>query len=62
VTFSIGLAATLSALGIAVVHAGRVTSRTKVPGWLTRGLPAASALVIVGVGLALTGRALPGLV
>jgi len=62
VTFSIGLAATLSALGIAVVHAGRVTSKANVPGWLTRALPAASALVIVAVGLALTGRALPGLV
>ena len=52
----------LSALGIAVVHAGRVTSKANVPGWLTRALPAASALVIVAVGLALTGRALPGLV
>ena len=62
VTFSIGLAATLSALGIAVVHAGRVTSRANVPGWLTRALPAVSALIIVGAGLALTGRALPGVV
>lgn len=62
VTFSIGLAATLSALGIAVVHAGRVTSRANVPGWLTRALPAVSALVIVAAGLALTGRALPGVV
>lgn len=32
VTFSIGLAATLTVLGIAVGHAGRLTARAGVPG------------------------------
>jgi len=59
VTFSIGLAATLSILGIAVVHAGRLTSRLNVPGRVTRALPVVSAVIIVGLGLVLTGRALP---
>lgn len=62
VTFSIGLAATLAALGIVVVHAGRVTSKANLPVGLTRALPAFSALIIVGAGLMLTGRAVPGLV
>jgi len=62
VTFSIGLAATLSVLGLAVVHMGRAGSRLKVPGALTRWMPAASAVVILGLGLVLTGRALPGVV
>ena len=62
VAFSVGLAATLTGLGLVVVHAGRVTSRLNVPGALTRALPAASALVIVVVGAVLTGRALPGVV
>ncbi len=61
-TFSIGLAATLTALGLVVVHAGKVTSRLNVPPILTRALPAASALVIVIAGAVLTGRALPGVV
>ena len=61
VTFSIGLAATLSALGIAVVHAGRLTSKAQIPTRVTRALPAASALIIVAAGVVLAGRALPGL-
>lgn len=62
VTFSVGLAATLTALGLIVVRAGTVASRLNVPGVLTRALPAASALVIVVAGAVLTGRALPGVV
>ena len=61
-TFSVGLAATLAVLGIAVVHAGRLTSRLNVPATVTQALPAASALVILTLGLVLTGRALPGVV
>ncbi len=60
VVFSIGLAATLTALGLAVVHAGRLTSRLHVPDTVTRLLPALSAVIIVGAGAALTVRALPG--
>ena len=62
VTFSLGLAGTLTALGLAVVRAGSVASRLNVPPIVTRGLPAASALVIVVAGAVLTGRALPGVV
>jgi nickel/cobalt transporter (NicO) family protein len=53
VAFSLGLAATLTALGIAVVHA----TRLPVPGRVAAVLPAASALLIVGVGVMLTFRA-----
>ena len=61
VAFSAGLAATLSALGIAVVHAGRLLSRFPVPGALTTAVPAISAGLIVVVGLALTAQAVPQL-
>ncbi len=61
VAFSAGLAATLSALGIAVVHAGRLLSRLPVPGALARAIPAVSAALIVVVGLALTAQAVPQL-
>jgi ABC-type nickel/cobalt efflux system permease component RcnA len=61
VAFSIGLASTLAALGLAVVHAGRLTTKLNIPSAVTRALPAASALVIVGLGLVLTGRAVPAL-
>jgi nickel/cobalt transporter (NicO) family protein len=53
VAFSLGLAATLTVLGIAVVHA----TRLPVPGRLAAALPTASALVIVGVGAMLTFQA-----
>jgi nickel/cobalt transporter (NicO) family protein len=59
VVFSAGLAMTLSALGLAVVLAGRVTKRVAIPHRLVMALPAASAVVIVGVGCVLTVRALP---
>ncbi|HWT21974.1 MAG TPA: sulfite exporter TauE/SafE family protein [Solirubrobacteraceae bacterium] len=58
-TFSAGLAATLTALGLAVVWAGRLLRRLRVPAALVTALPAASAVVIVGVGFVLTLRALP---
>jgi nickel/cobalt exporter len=53
VAFSLGLAATLTALGIAVVHA----TRLPVPGRVAAALPTLSAFVIVGVGLLLTFQA-----
>ena len=59
VAFSLGLAATLTLLGLAVVHAGRALSRLPVPGRLTAALPAASAVLIIGVGLVLTVQAVP---
>ena len=59
VAFSAGLAATLTALGLAVVLATRLVRRARVPAGLVTALPAASAVVIVAVGCVLTARALP---
>ena len=61
VAFSAGLAATLTGLGLAVVHAGRALARLPVPGRLTAAVPAFSAALIVVVGLALTAQSLPRL-
>ena len=60
-TFSLGLAMTLTALGIAVVYAGTLTSRLNLSGRVVRVLPSISALLIVGLGLMLTLRAVPKL-
>jgi nickel/cobalt transporter (NicO) family protein len=60
--FSLGLATTLTVLGLAVVHARRVIPPGLVAGRAAAVLPAASALLIVGVGCVLTARAVPGLV
>jgi nickel/cobalt transporter (NicO) family protein len=63
VVFSLGLATTLSGLGIAVVSAGRLAEQTRlnIPVTLTRALPAISALVIVVAGVILTANAVPQL-
>ena len=65
VAFSLGLATTLSVLGLLVVHArGLVTragSRFSLSTQVAAALPAASALIIVGAGVLLTARAVPGL-
>ena len=55
--FSAGLAATLTAAGLAVVASGRALSRIGAPARLLAALPTASALVIVAVGCALTLKA-----
>lgn len=62
VTFSLGLAGTLTVLGLLVTQAGRATSRLRFSSRVTSALPAASAVVIVGVGCVLTARALPQIV
>jgi len=59
VAFSAGLAATLTALGLAVVWTSRAAGRLPVPGRALAALPTASALVIVGVGVLLTLQAVP---
>jgi nickel/cobalt transporter (NicO) family protein len=59
--FSAGLACTLVALGLAVVYGQRLFSRVPAPARLVTALPAASAVVIVGVGFVLTAQALPQL-
>ena len=57
--FSLGLAGTLTGLGLAVVRARRFLPSA---GRLATVLPAASALLIVAVGCVLTARAVPGVV
>ena len=59
VAFSAGLAATLTALGLAVVLASRALGRVNVPGRIATAIPTLSALLIVGVGVVLTAQALP---
>jgi nickel/cobalt transporter (NicO) family protein len=58
--FSLGLAGTLTGLGLIVVSARRWIPPRLAAGRLATVLPAASALLIVGVGLVLTARAVPG--
>ena len=62
VAFSLGLAGTLTVLGLLVTNAGRATSRLRFSSRVTSALPAVSAVVIVGVGCVLTARALPQIV
>lgn len=57
--FSIGLAATVSGIGLLAVGARRVFSRARLDGPLVRSLPAASAAVVLALGLVMTVRALP---
>jgi ABC-type nickel/cobalt efflux system permease component RcnA len=59
VAFSLGLAATLVGLGLAVVLASKAMTRLPVPGRLTAALPTVSALAIVVVGCVLTVHAVP---
>jgi nickel/cobalt exporter len=59
VAFSLGLAMTLTGLGLAVVLAAKAVKRLRVPGALVTALPAASALLIVFVGCVLTAKAIP---
>jgi nickel/cobalt exporter len=58
--FSVGLAATLTVLGLAVVSARRLIPAQLASGRLATVLPAASALLIVAVGCVLTAKAIPG--
>ena len=59
--FSLGLAAAMTAIGLAVVHAGRLTARIDFRGRTAAVLPVVSGLVIVGAGLLLSVRAVPQL-
>jgi nickel/cobalt transporter (NicO) family protein len=62
VAFSIGLAGTLTALGLLVVYARRILPKARLDGRLATVLPAASALAIVAVGFVLTAQAVPNVV
>lgn len=60
VAFSVGLAVTITAIGLVAVLARRAFSRVTLDGPLVRSLPAVSAAAILLVGLVITARALPG--
>jgi nickel/cobalt transporter (NicO) family protein len=62
VAFSLGLAATITGIGLVAVLARRAFTRVRLDGPLIRALPGVSALVIVLVGVVLTARAVPGVV
>ena len=57
--FSAGLALTITGIGLAAVFARTAFRRVSFDGRLVRLLPAASALVILAAGLAMTLRAVP---
>jgi ABC-type nickel/cobalt efflux system permease component RcnA len=57
--FSVGLACTISAIGLVAVLARGVFGRASLEGPLARALPAVSALVILVAGIVMTLRALP---
>ena len=62
VAFSIGLACTVTGIGLLAVLARRAFGRVSLDGPLVRALPAVSALVILCVGAAITVKALPGVI
>jgi ABC-type nickel/cobalt efflux system permease component RcnA len=62
VAFSVGLAAVVSGIGLLAIGARRTFSRMSFDGPLVRALPTVSALVILVVGVAMTARALPGII
>ena len=62
VAFSIGLAATITAIGLVAVLARQAFGRLSLDGPVVRALPAVSAALILAVGVVITVRALPGVV
>jgi ABC-type nickel/cobalt efflux system permease component RcnA len=59
--FSAGLAAAMTAIGLVAVTAKKTFARVDFDGAAIRLLPALSAVVVLGLGLAMTARALPHL-
>jgi nickel/cobalt transporter (NicO) family protein len=62
VAFSLGLAGTLTLLGLAVVHARRFVPPRIAASRLASLMPAASALLVMAVGFVLAAKAVPGVV
>jgi len=62
VAFSVGLAATITAIGLVAVLARRAFGRLSLDGPVVRTLPAVSAALILLVGVVITVRAIPGVV
>ena len=61
VAFSLGLAATITGIGLVAVSAKRAFVRLSLQGSLVRLLPAVSAVVVLALGVAMTVRAVPAL-
>jgi ABC-type nickel/cobalt efflux system permease component RcnA len=59
--FSTGLAAAMTGIGLVAVTAKKTFARVDLDGAAIRLLPALSAVVVLGLGLAMTARALPRL-
>jgi ABC-type nickel/cobalt efflux system permease component RcnA len=59
VAFSVGLAATITGIGLVAVLASRAFGRLRLDGAFVRALPALSALVILVVGIGITVKSLP---
>ena len=62
VAFSVGLAAVVSGIGLLAIGARGTFSRMSFEGPVVRALPTVSALVILVVGVAMTARAIPGII
>jgi nickel/cobalt transporter (NicO) family protein len=62
VAFSVGLAAAITGIGLLAVLARRAFGRLSLDGPGVRILPAVSAALILAVGLAITAKALPGVI
>jgi nickel/cobalt transporter (NicO) family protein len=59
VAFSVGLAATITAIGLVAVLARRAFGRLRLDGPFVRAVPAVSALVVLAVGIGITVNSLP---
>ena len=62
VAFSLGLASTITLIGLIAVLTKRVFGRLSLDGRIVRTLPAVSALAILAAGVVLTVRAIPAVV
>jgi len=61
VAFSLGLALTVTSIGLVAVTARRAFGRFGLDGVLVKALPALSALIVLALGVVMTARALPQL-
>lgn len=59
--FSVGLAAAMTGIGLVAITAKQFFARRNFDGRILRVLPAVSAVVVLGLGIAMTVRALPSL-
>ena len=61
VAFSVGLASVISGIGLLAIGAQRTFGRMSFDGPVVRALPAVSALLILGLGILMTVRAVPAI-